>query len=769
MPKAAKRTFFARGLILLLLAISVASADTALTSARQYLDAGELHNAVIVLKEHLQTAPDDPAAHLLLGQVYLAMYLGAAAEAELTRAVTLGIPAQDTATDLALARLRQGDLARALDAAAVVDDELPAPVRAERLAIQAAARVAMDQSDAAAMLLAQALELDPTNASALFEQSRLLRGNGLEQRAQTLLDRALAAHPGSGRLLIAQAEVARDEGRPDDADALLTRAGEDGRYRWLALYQRALAHIVRERYQDAANDIAAARRLHPGFPGLDYAEGWLQQSVGQDGLAMDAFDRFLAVAPSSASVSLRAARSAMRLGDYEQAREYLRQHLALAPDSTPGKLLLATVAAAQGDLTTAERTLRPFAEAEEPEPAALKALAQVKQRQGDTEAAIALLKPYLRMVIDDNGARILLGALLADAGEHAAARRTLASALAAAPDSLDVRIEQIAAAIKAEQPERALALSETLLAEHPEAPRALSARAAALAANADIAAARAALEQALALDPGFTEAALKLARLDSAEGNRDQARRRYEAILQQDPLQHQAILRLAQLDVEAGDAQAGLARLEGALASDPGSADLRLNLVNGYLEAGRLEDAAALLSAVPPAAAEHPGIVRLQGLIASAQGHQFAAAEYFERLADLRPDAVAPRYLLARAYAAVDNATAMREHLLAGFRQDPDHPLAVPALNQVLATLKDPAEQARLLTALAELWPNSPALRLAEARTKEQAGETDAALTIFAALHRSAPDDPALLQRPGRRPAARRPARSGHADRRGLA
>lgn len=77
--------------------------------ARQHQQKGELKTAVIELKNALQHNPNNAEARLLLGQIYVRQGDGAAAQKELERALSGGIPYAAVAPALGEAQLLQGN------------------------------------------------------------------------------------------------------------------------------------------------------------------------------------------------------------------------------------------------------------------------------------------------------------------------------------------------------------------------------------------------------------------------------------------------------------------------------------------------------------------------------------------------------------------------------------------------------------------------------------------------------------------------------------
>src|SRR5450830_600273 len=91
------------------------STDSLLADAKQYHQKGDDTSAQIQLKNVLQKSPDNVEARYLLGVISNEIGDPLAAEKELRKAVSLGMPAAKVAPDLGQSLLMQNQFQKALD------------------------------------------------------------------------------------------------------------------------------------------------------------------------------------------------------------------------------------------------------------------------------------------------------------------------------------------------------------------------------------------------------------------------------------------------------------------------------------------------------------------------------------------------------------------------------------------------------------------------------------------------------------------------------
>ena len=678
-----------------------ARADPTADARRQW-QSGDLRTALLTLKQSLKQG-NDPAARALLGQVYLDLSSGAAAEEEFQRAIALGgLDPSDYQADLAQARLIQGKYAELLAVPAVGSPTDPRK-RAELLAIRGEAWLALGKPEQAGQEFDLALRLLPDHPRTLLGLARQTASQGNLTRAGSLVDQALKANPGDSAAWAALGELAFNANEPQRAEEAFGKAIETARATWRPLFKRAMARLELGKLAEAKADIDLANQQLPQFPGLNYARGLLLLKQAEPEPALAQFNLYLPYRPDDPRALYLAGVALFQLERYQEADEYLTRACRAAPDSSTAATLLARARLARGDLKGAETALRPFADQQSVNPDVLKVLGDVVTQDGRPGEAEALLRQALAAHPDDTQTPVKLAAALLAGGDRDAAERELGALLEKNP--ADETAQVLLVRLLLAKPDAAAARTQALayLAAVPDSPRAQVALGLANLALGDEPAARQAFAHALEIKPGFADAAFNLATLERRAGRVEAARALYEQVLAVDPRHADATLLLTQLDVDAGHSAAALARVREAVTRDPANLNLRLNLAQGYQSAGQAQEALRTLQDAPPAAADDPRLLLARGRLELAGGQPSVAATTLEALVNRQPGAAEPRLLLANAYAAARQAAPMQEHLFAGLHADPRSALVAPTLRHVYLALDDLAAKSGLVGRLVDL------------------------------------------------------------------
>ncbi|WP_295438922.1 XrtA/PEP-CTERM system TPR-repeat protein PrsT [uncultured Thiodictyon sp.] len=731
-------------LALLIVGLPVAQADS-LADARNQWQSGDGRAAVRTLKHYLRQGGNDPAARALLGQVYLDLASGAAAEQELKRAIKEGrLNPTEYQTDLAQAQLLQGKYAEILEDPAVGSPTDPRK-QAELHAIRGEAYLALGQPDQANEAFDKALGLIPNYPRALLGLARLAARQDDMPRARALVDQAITANPGDSTGWEGRGDLALSKRMPQPAEEAFGQAIETARATWMPLYKRALARLELEKLAEAQADIDLASQQVPQFPGLNYARGLLLLKQNQPEPALAQLNLYLPYRPEDPQALYLAGVALFQLARYQEADEYLTRACRAAPGSSTAATLLARARLARGDLKGAETALRPFADQQATNPDVLKILGEVATQDGRPGEAGALLRQALAARPDDAQTPVKLAAVLMAGGEREAAERELRALLEKNP--ADETAQVLLVRLLLAKPDGAAAQAQALayLAAVPDSPRAQVALGLAQLALGDEPAARKAFARALEIKPGFADAAFNLATMERRAGRPEAARALYGQVLAVDPRDADATLLLTQLDVDAGHQAAALARVREAVTKDPANLTLRLNLAQGYQSAGQTQEALRTLQDTAPSLADDPRLLLARGQLELAAGQPFNAAATLEALVNRQPGSAQTRLLLANAYAAAKQAGAIQEHLLAGLKVDPSSPLVGPTLRNVYPALPDPAAKAALIERLLALGVPLPGLPLLQARLSLDEEKYKEAQERLGALLQSDPADREVL------------------------
>ncbi len=393
----------------------------------------------------------------------------------------------------------------------------------------------------------------------------------------------------------------------------------------------------------------------------------------------------------------------------------------------------------------------------------------------DRAGALVSVKSLLQEQPDLGPARLLLGQLLLDRGEAAAATIELRRALELQVPESDV-LPPLARALLMDN-QAALLVSQfgaSNLADARAAAQLKTTLAEAQASQGHLDAARDSLATALRATPGFEPALLLQARVAAVGGDDAAALAQVEALLVQHPKSAEGwVLQGDLLDRRGADPAAILQAYRQALSVKPDHAAAHAALVNQWLRRRDLAAARTQHEAMRQMLPRHPQTVLLDGQLALVRGDLPRARELFQLLLRTMPANVAvlqsaamvelrlrapaqAEVLLAKAlqlapgHANVRRLTA-QAHLAQG---QPARALAVldpltsrgsaPDVEALTLAAQahllagDAAAASALFDRAAKLKPGDPAIRTAVALSRLQRGQADAAL---ADLQQVAADD----------------------------
>lgn len=381
------RPLAAISLIVLLAGCKAASADQGAThyrSGQAAIARGEPRVAMVELLNAIKQDPDNPEYRLAQAKVHLMLGDGAAAEAEIARARTLGVPVNQTRHLMAdaLSLDRQHDkavaeatltppahrgyaarvAARSLAALGDKRQAKDALAAAERLAPRdpetwiaiAGHRREMGKNKAAVRAAERALTIDPKNVEALNLLGALARGRGDHRAALAFYNRASAADPQS-------------------VGAALGRARALG-----ALgYAKGLLAETRRALRIDGNNKAAL-----------FYQANLAAHAGNYRLARTLLERTAGSIDDQPRVMLLRSIIDLHFGNHEQALRRTRLLLADKPKNRQARRLLAAAYSALGDPARAAETLRPLVGPGSKDKVALEMAARAASASGNDRAAL---------------------------------------------------------------------------------------------------------------------------------------------------------------------------------------------------------------------------------------------------------------------------------------------------------------------------------------------------------------------------------------------
>lgn len=695
--------------------------------AQKYVAEEDLRAAVIELKNALQRDPQNGDARLLLGEVYVRLGDGGAAEKELRAARRYGIAAERTAVPLARAVILQGRLDEALlELNEAADKQAPevALLRAEAVAglgrLEEARRgyeaivrnhpdearaylglarldLAAKQFEAAESEAEAALERDPELREAQLVKAEARRLGGDVEGSLALYRAAAGGAANTGAQLRAQLGLASALialNRDADAEAELQAITVDVP---LVAYLRALIKLRAQDYQGARQILDRAAPALDNFAPAQFLFGIVYFASDELETARSWLTRHLQAQPGNLQARKILAATLLRLNALPDAVEVLEKGLAQAPDDPQVLMLLGNAYLRSGRSAEANELLQRAAADAPDDPRVFSQLAVSHLATGDYDESLAALSTSLDL----------------DAGAS-----TLGYALA----FVHLR--------RGDYPE-ALKVAQELRKRFPGSAVAANLEGGAYAALGQLDKAQESFEAVLEIEPDFYQARTNLAALKAQKGDIDGAEAEYRRVLDSEPGQPQALLGMAAVARYRKDAAASREWLEKAVDANPAAPQPSFALAELHLSGGDKEAAARVLAAFARQETRDPRVLARLGSLQAQAGRPAEAVDTFRRLVRLTNGGAEARLLLARAEVASGDAAAARRELEGSLEAQPDHQPTAEALVQVVAQLESPEETLAYAERLQRRHPDAAWGPKILGDQQQRAGQAEAALKTY--------------------------------------
>ncbi|MBX3599042.1 MAG: PEP-CTERM system TPR-repeat protein PrsT [Rubrivivax sp.] len=667
-----------RGRLVLLLALTAVlsacggpSRDELLVSARKHLDDGDPRAAVIDAKNVLQRDAESAAARYLLARALLAAGDPVGAATELARAETFGHPVDETAVlraELLLAEGRPADLFAMQQPLALTD-----PLARARLAtLRAQAQRALEQPQAAARELADALTQVPDHLPALALRAALELDAGRVDLAQSQAEELQRTQGTAAETWVLQGDIAAARGKPIEA--------AEGYRRALSLKPRhADAHSKLVAQLIVAGDSAAAtgaieemRRQMPWLAVADYLEAMVAFQRQDMARARELIERLLKAEQPDADVQLLAGMVFARLNETARAEALLAAALVRRPQSAATRRELAAVQMRQGRADRAVATVAPLLDGQ-PDAETLMLAGQAHARSGDLATADRLFAQAAALRPDDTALRVQQARSLLARGQQQRGLAELQAAAAADTQGLDADLVLVASHARRGNLSAARAALDVAERKQPGNSLIPFLRGVLAQQAGDMAAARTAYQLAHQRDPKAWQPVDALAMLDVAQRDVASARQRYEALAKAEPRAAAALVAIGEMAWRMGEEPAAVAGwLDKAAQADPLDAGSRLAALQLQRQ---LNDPAATLARAQAAAAALPAEPAILLALAAAQqatGEARQAVNTLRRVVQLDPRHAEAHWRLAIALGATGDVAAARAPLEQALALAPD-------------------------------------------------------------------------------------------------
>lgn len=669
------------------------SEQESLSRAQAFMASGQIHAAIIELKNALQANPRNPQARLKLARLYLNQGKGAEAEEQLILVRELVTDTKIVTLPLAEAEILQRKYDKVLQEIKP-DNFVQASEQLQAVRIRADALLGLGRLNEACPMFQQTLAADPRHVAAYLGLAKCAVARRDLPAAKADIEAALNLEPRNLRSLMLKGEVAQamaDSAGAETAYGLAVDADPDNVDVLLA---RAMARLSFGKNDLAAKDVEAARSRAPKSLTVRYMQALIafRQSLSpnQQVPLEDAQSLILGVigsAPEHIPSRMLSGYVAYRLGQYHRADKDLSAALVSMPDNRAIRLALANIRLKSGQPEQALAALEPLLADSGKDAEILVTAADAYMKMGHQSKAAEVMAKAAALDLQEPSmrAKIGLGRLLA--GDLAGATKEFDSAAKLGAPYEQTMSWRIMAHLTRREFDDALKLAEELAKQVPASTGPHHLKGMAYLGKQDLDQARMSFERALKIKPTDMTAARSLARLDLQQGKPDATRARYEAVLKQAPKHYEAMMELAML-AKAQDHDADyILWLSRAAEATPHEATPRISLARHYLTKKRPDKALTWARQAHDLDLRNPSAMEVLGDAQLANGDKDSASYTYLQWTLVEPKSTDAQYKLGWSQMAIGQPIAARESLDRALRLQPDHLNA--AVAQTVLALKD--------------------------------------------------------------------------------
>jgi putative PEP-CTERM system TPR-repeat lipoprotein len=633
--------------------------------AREYIKKNEWRPATIELKNALQANPDNVEARMLLGDVYLKIYNGGAAEKEFKAARQRGVKDRDILLRLSRAYELERKYDNILNELQV--DSVPGTQMAEAYIVRGNAYLGLRRIDDAVTAYAKAQQIAPQNSEAATGLARVYLMRGEQDKAAPLVEKALRLDPRNVDALLIRAEMSRINDNFAEALKYLSAAVDVAPNYLPALLGRAAALVELGKDKEANADLTRLAQLAPNHPTAYYLRArlkWAQKDVKGANEELQktgsALDNFLPAVFLKGLVNFS-------LNNLEQAAFNLSRVVENAPEHDGARRVLAMTFLRQGDEEKAIKTLQPLVDKDRADSKIYSMIgyAYMKLNKFDESAKYFDLAAKAEPKDSSNRTRQAVSRIAL--GEYDNAIKTLEGVIKENPDSLQASVILVMAELKKGDMKAALAAGQKIEKNFPKSPAGPYLQGETLLAQNKLAEARKAYERAQALSPNNAAPVMRLAVIDVQEGHKDTAAKRYNEILATRPTYVPAMVALAKFAEEDKNIPAAISWLEKAASNSRDDIAPAMRLVQLYVLSGKNDKAFEAANALALAHPEKPVVFESLGKVQAISGDKAGALATFERLSKMDPKNPGVFHLRARAEMASKQFDAARITLKTAF------------------------------------------------------------------------------------------------------
>ena len=725
----------------------VLSEQEYLTQAKDSIDHGKYNEATIQLKNAIKVNPDSTEGRYLLGEIYVDMGNGAAAEKELQRARDLGVAGDAVVLLMGDALLQQGKADEVVKNYQIKETDSP-QIKLNNSIVLAEAYFQKSDFVSAKEWYSKAIVLAADNERAALGLSRVAIVERDYESAQALIDSAIGGSKHSQRAWITLADLKRAQKNPEEVIAAYQQAAGLSKSKQDYFYHVAMRGMISEYLQQNNPEKAEAelnilkksfyKEQFPDDLELNQIRAILAYEQKKYDIAAGLAEKVLKIDGDHLGATLLMGAIKIVQGQSEQAELYLSKFISQAPNNIMARKLMAYVQMNGGHSAEAVDILIPIAKGLAPDAETLALIAGASLRAGDAKKSSEYYQQALNQSADNGDLRIGLAQSYVGLGEF---EKAIAELNIVKGEEGKAAIAELAIAetrIKEKNYPAALASLAVLEKGDAANPLAVSLRGTVYLLMGEETKAKAEFQRALNVRAGYGPAARSLALIEIRAGNRAAAKKYYEDVLKASPNEFTVLYDYAQMEMNAGQykhAETLLKKAQGLDKDKIKSAVLlaRLNLQQG--------NPSAALSELRTA-----GDTKNSAVLAEMGNAQMMLKEYvnakdsYGKLTEIERDSALAYYLLYTAQLASGDMKKANITLGTSLQKDGKYiPSLAAAVSMALRDNALPTAKERLKN-LEILTPNSDAVKQLNADLAMRESRHASAISLYNDLYKRNPN-----------------------------
>ena len=603
---------------LFITACSPADIQNQISSAEKSFAEKEYRRAVIILKSLIAEHPENIKARHLLGEVYLIVSDGDAAEKEFNKYIEYGGKDVDIALKLARASLMQNKPERVME---ILTDDAEQVIASKNQfhTLQGQAFLAQNMLSLAIKSFEKALLINKDTPEAIVGLAQIELVGNKTKLALSRLKKLTKSHSqfAKGWFVLGQAYTQNKQvSRAFDAFEKSAKIYGEKSYGPDALSARFTyinKLIARKKLDQAEREVELLERSYVNHPLVYYISGLYLHNKKQYDLAEGKFHKALKLSENHMPSFLMLGAVNYAKGRYEQANKYLTQYVSETSNNSSAKKMLASTQIMLNRKNDALSVLKTVPE-EDQDAETLAMFGQLALTSGFSNLAVSSLQKAVEKKPDDEQLKSALAAAYLKKGEFSNAIKELNKLSGTEKEKSSYLL--IDAYLNNRDFVNARRQAMSLMRENPGDTKAITSIGVVEMVSGNMVKAREYFDKAVAVSAVvFTPAMIHLAKIDFIEGKLADAEERLHKVLEEDSVNLQALLGLMQIASKRGEHKKAVSWLKQAYQNSKNALAPSILLASLYLNTGEIENAVKVLES---AVKSHPASIKAGLLLARA-------------------------------------------------------------------------------------------------------------------------------------------------------